>query len=110
MAGGDEQLMGPALHAIAGPGPGQLAPMAHPRDAARRPQERGALARAGVQILVCTPDHLPSEPDRAGIELVAYPIADRTAPRKEATAMVALATRLAREVRDGRFVVTQSSA
>jgi hypothetical protein len=84
--------------------------MAHPRDQAWSSQELAALARAGVQILVCSPGHHPGASDSAGIELVAYPDPDEKAPRKEATEMVALATRLAREVRSGRFVVTQSSA
>ncbi|GAA4592121.1 hypothetical protein GCM10023107_22250 [Actinoplanes octamycinicus] len=102
--------MGPALHVIAGPGPGQLATMAHPRDEPWSPPELAALARAGVQVLVCSARHHPGTPDHAGIELIAYPDPDGTAPRREATEMVALATRLAREVRSGRFVVTQSSA
>ncbi|GAA2671928.1 hypothetical protein Apa02nite_071740 [Actinoplanes palleronii] len=95
---------------IAGPGPGQLATMARPRDEPWSPQELGALARAGVHVLVCTTAHRPPDADSAGIELVAYPVPDTSAPRKEATEMVALATRLAREVRSGRFVVTQSAA
>ncbi len=102
--------MGPALHVIAGPGPGQLATMARRRDEPWSPQEMSALARAGVHILVCGADQSPDAPGSAGIELVAYPDPDAKAPRKEATEMVALATRLAREVRSGRFVVTQSSA
>jgi hypothetical protein len=84
--------------------------MAHPGDEPWSPQELGALARAGVQVLVCTARHRPPAADSAGIELVAYPDPDETATRREATEMVALATRLARDVRSGRFVVTQSSA
>ncbi|BCY14571.1 hypothetical protein [Actinoplanes sp. L3-i22] len=84
--------------------------MAHPGDEPWSPQELGALARAGVQILVCGAGHRPAAAESAGIELVAYPDPDDSAPRKEATAMVALATRLAQEVRSGRFVVTQSSS
>ncbi|WP_229829840.1 hypothetical protein [Actinoplanes ianthinogenes] len=84
--------------------------MSHPRDEPWSPQELGALARAGVQVLVHSARHRPPAPQVAGIELVAYPDPDETAPRKEATEMVALATRLAREVRSGRFVVTQSTA
>ncbi|AEV88215.1 hypothetical protein ACWT_7205 [Actinoplanes sp. SE50] len=102
--------MGPALHVIAGPGPGQLATMAHPGDTPWSPPELAALARAGVHILVCTARHRPPATAGVGIELIDYPDPDETAPRREATEMVALATRLAREVRSGRFVVTQSSA
>ncbi|WP_436526938.1 hypothetical protein [Actinoplanes sp. HUAS TT8] len=84
--------------------------MARPRDDPWSPAEMGALARAGVQILVCSARHRPGAADSAGIELIDYPDPDEKAPRKEATEMVALATRLAQEVRSGRFVVTQSSA
>lgn len=96
--------MAPALHVIAGPGPGQLATMAHSRDEPWSPQELGALARAGVQLLVCAA--APTE-DSAGIEMIPYPQPTEN-PRDEAGQMVALATRLAGEVRAGRFVVTQS--
>ena len=98
--------MAPALHVIAGPGPGQLATMAHPRDEPWSPQELGALARAGVQVLVSTAE---PGPETAGMELVPLPEAADGALREEAGQMVALATRLAREVRAGRFVVTQSA-
>lgn len=98
--------MAPALHVIAGPGPGQLATMAHPRDEPWSAQELGALARAGVQVLVSTAE---PGPETAGMELVPLPPATDDALREEASQMVALATRLAREVRAGRFVVTQSS-
>jgi hypothetical protein len=152
----DEASMAPALHVIAGPGPGQLATMAHPRDEPWSPQELGALARAGVQVLVSSAE---PGPDTAGIEVVPFPTATRptaapnstaaadapataapvaaasalpaadqipppagqTPPtgqmppsadqmRQEAAEVVALAVRLAREVRAGRFVVTQSAA
>jgi hypothetical protein len=76
--------MAPALHVIAGPGPGQLATMAHPADEPWSPQELGALARAEAK---------PAK------EM-----------QQEANQVVALAIRLAREVRAGRFVVTQSAA
>ncbi|MDI6097689.1 hypothetical protein QLQ12_03610 [Actinoplanes sp. NEAU-A12] len=105
--------MAPALHVIAGPGPGQLATMAHPRDEPWSPQELGALARAGVQVLVSSAE---SGPDTAGIEVVPFPAPARSSPpsatetRQEANQVVALAVRLAREVRAGRFVVTQSAA
>ena len=115
--------MAPALHVIAGPGPGQLATMAHPRDEPWSPQELGALARAGVHVLVSCSG---TGPDTAGIEVVPFPASAppvaaeenrprpdaRAAPelRQEANAVVALAVRLAREVRAGRFVVTQAAA
>lgn len=101
--------MAPALHVIAGPGPGQLATMAHPVDEPWSPQELTALARAGVQVLVSCAE---PGPDTAGIEVVPFPghgsTAERT--RQEAHQVVALAIRLAREVREGRFVVTQAAA
>ncbi|GIF02983.1 hypothetical protein [Actinoplanes siamensis] len=84
--------------------------MARPGDQPWSAQEMAALARAGVHILVCGARHRPGAADSAGIELIDYPDPDESAPRKEAAEMVALATRLAREVRSGRFVVTQSSA
>ncbi|GIF10510.1 hypothetical protein Ate01nite_05420 [Actinoplanes teichomyceticus] len=95
---------------IAGPGPGQLATIAHPGDQPWTPPEMAALARAGVQILVCGARHRPSTPESSGIELITYPDPDDPATSREATEMVALATRLAQEVRSGRFVVTQSAA
>lgn len=98
--------MAPALHVIAGPGPGQLATMAHPTGESWSPQELLALARAGVEILVSSAD---PGPNTAGIEVVLFP-ADQQEPRQEANQVVALAIRLAHEVRRGRFVVTQSAA
>ncbi|HWS38753.1 MAG TPA: hypothetical protein VN408_39200 [Actinoplanes sp.] len=97
--------MAPALHVIAGPGPGQLATMAHPANESWSPQELLALARAGVEILVSATD---PGPDTSGIEVVRFPVQEET-PR-EASQVVALAIRLAHEVRRGRFVVTQSVA
>jgi hypothetical protein len=101
--------MAPALHVIAGPGPGQLATMAHPVHEPWSPQELGALAKAGVQVLVSSAD---PGPDTAGIEVVPFPVSAGSPaadPRQEANQVVALAIRLAREVRAGRFVVTQSA-
>jgi hypothetical protein len=99
--------MAPALHVIAGPGPGQLATMAHTPNEPWSTPELSALARAGVQILVCT-----TEPpaDSAGIEMIRFPDAADPVKREEATAVVALAARLAQDVRAGRFVVTESAA
>ena len=101
--------MAPALHVIAGPGPGQLATMAHPLDEPWSPQELTALARAGVQVLVSSAD---VGPDTAGIEVVPFPspAASPRETRQEANQVVSLAIRLAREVREGRFVVTQATA
>ncbi|MFC4067837.1 hypothetical protein [Actinoplanes subglobosus] len=107
--------MAPALHVIAGPGPGQLATMAHPADEPWSPQELGALARAGVQVLVSS---AAPGPDTAGIEVVPFPPTAASSSSKEisskdmqqeANQVVALAIRLAREVRAGRFVVTQAA-
>jgi len=101
--------MAPALHVIAGPGPGQLATMAHPKDEPWSPQKLTALARAGVHVLVSSAD---PGPDTAGIEVVPFP-APAESPREtrqEANQVVSLAIRLAQEVRAGRFVVTQSAA
>lgn len=107
--------MAPALHVIAGPGPGQLATMAHPADEPWSPQELGALARAGVQVLVSS---AAPGPDTAGIEVVPFPPTAVASSSKEisskemqqeANQVVALAIRLARDVRAGRFVVTQAA-
>ncbi|MFF0377076.1 hypothetical protein [Actinoplanes missouriensis] len=98
--------MAPALHVIAGPGPGQLATMAHPSGDPWSATELGALARAGVQILVCT----NATGDTAGIELIPFPGTTEPPKREEATEMVALAARLAQDVRAGCFVVTESSS
>ncbi|BBH64416.1 hypothetical protein ACTI_11010 [Actinoplanes sp. OR16] len=104
--------MAPALHVIAGPGPGQLATMAHSPEEPWSAQELGALARAGVQIMVCTSK---TPEDTSGIEMISFPdTADPmkagSAKREEATEVVALAARLAQDVRAGRFVVTESSS
>lgn len=105
----DDASMAPALHVIAGPGPGQLATMAHPVHEPWTPQELGALAKAGVQVLVSS---AAPGPDTAGIEVIPFPAAGSSAAqaRQEANQVVALAVRIAREVRAGRFVVTQSAA
>ncbi|BEL11737.1 hypothetical protein Q0Z83_099280 [Actinoplanes sichuanensis] len=101
--------MAPALHVIAGPGPGQLATMAHPADEPWSTQELVALARAGVHVLVSS---AAPDADTAGIEVVPFPETASTAKemQQEANQVVALAIRLAREVRAGRFVVTQAAA
>ncbi|MBB2942156.1 hypothetical protein FB565_001869 [Actinoplanes lutulentus] len=99
--------MAPALHVIAGPGPGQLATIAHSPQEPWSALELGALARSGVQTLVFT--GMGAEGDTAGIELVSFPDAADPVKREEATEVVALAARLAQDVRSGRFVVTQST-
>ncbi|MEU4687794.1 hypothetical protein [Actinoplanes sp. NPDC023714] len=99
--------MAPALHVIAGPGPGQLATMAHSPEEPWSAQELSALARAGVQIMVCTST---TPEDTSGIEMIPFPDAADPAKREEATEVVALAARLAQDVRAGRFVVTESAS
>ena len=107
-----------ALHVIAGPGPGQLATMAHPRGAPWTQQELTALARAGVDVLVCAvsaaEQHWPAWSQTAaaartaGLELVPFPVSEGSAPCQDAAQVAALAARLAGQVRAGQFVVTQS--
>jgi protein-tyrosine phosphatase len=116
--------MRPALHVIAGIGPGRLATMAHPRGGPWLAEEMTGLAYAGVDVFVSA---LTWDEDRrlgltevaaaaadAGIEFVSFPIADRGVPRAQDisgdTDVVALGVRLAAHVRAGRFVVTQCFA
>jgi protein-tyrosine phosphatase len=116
--------MRPALHVIAGPGPGRLATMAHPRGGAWLADEMAGLAAAGVDVFVSA---LTWDEDRrlglteaaeaataAGIDFVSFPIADRGVPRPRDIGgdsdVVALGVRLAAHVRSGRFVVTQCFA
>lgn len=116
--------MRPALHVIAGPGPGRLATMAHPRGGPWLADEMAGLAEAGVDVFVSA---LTWAEDRrlgltevaaaataAGVEFVSFPIADRGIPRAQDIAgdsdVVALGVRLAAHVRAGRFVVTQCFA
>ena len=106
-----------ALHVIAGPGPGQLATIAHPRADAWPVEHFGALARAGVNVLVsaltANEQYRLGFGDTAttaaeyGLEFVSFPVPDGAVPRDEAVQVVALASKLAGEVRSGRFVVTQ---
>jgi protein-tyrosine phosphatase len=116
--------MRPALHVIAGIGPGRLATMAHPRGGPWLADEMAGLARAGVDVFVSA---LTWDEDRrlgltavadsaaaAGVQFISFPIADRGVPRAtdiEGDAdVVALGVRLAAHVRAGRFVVTQCFA
>ena len=106
-----------ALHVIAGPGPGQLATIAHPRGDAWPTEHLSALARAGVDLLVsaltAAEQHRLGFGDTAteaaayGLEFLPYPVADGGIPREEAAKVVGLAGHLAAQVRAGRFVVTQ---
>ncbi|MBU2662111.1 hypothetical protein KOI35_01190 [Actinoplanes bogorensis] len=106
-----------ALHVIAGPGPGQLATIAHPRADAWPAEQLGAFARAGVDILVSAlttaEQHRLGFGDTAtaaaayGLQFVSFPVPDGGIPRDEAVQVVTLAGQLAGQVRAGRFVVTQ---
>ncbi|MGX6604113.1 hypothetical protein ACWKSP_18540 [Micromonosporaceae bacterium Da 78-11] len=107
-----------ALHVIAGPGPGQLATLAHPRGEPWSADQLGALARAGVDVIVSA--LTSSEQQRlgfggtaataasVGVEFISFPVEEGGIPRAEATKVVGLATWMAANVRAGRFVVTQS--
>ena len=110
--------MRPALHVIAGPGPGQLATIAHPRSEPWPAENLAALARSGVQVLVSALTSAEQQQlgfggtaeaaAAVGVEYVPFPVADGGIPREEAAKAIALARRLAGYVRSGRFVVTQS--
>jgi hypothetical protein len=116
-AKGDSQFMKSALHVIAGPGPGQLATIAHPRGDAWPVDHLSALARAGVDVLVSaltSAEHhrlgfggTAATAASLGVEFVPFPVADGGIPHEEAAKVVGLAGRLAAHVRSGRFVVTQ---
>ena len=106
-----------ALHVIAGPGPGQLATIAHPRADAWSTEQLAALARAGVDVLVSAlttgDQHRLGFGDTAataaayGLEFLPFPVGDGGIPREEAAKVVGMAGHLAAQVRAGRFVVTQ---
>jgi hypothetical protein len=114
---GNSEFMRPALHVIAGPGPGQLATIAHPRTDPWPAEHLAALGRTGVHVLVSaltTAEHhrlgfggTAATAAAAGVEFVAFPVADGGIPREEAAKVIGLAGRLATHVRSGRFVVTQ---
>lgn len=111
--------MTPPLHVIEWPGPGRLATMAHPRGGDWLDDEMSALAGAGVNVLVSAltaeeSERLlltrePAAATAAGLEFVAFPIADRGVPPTSSTA-VELADRLAGKVRAGEFVVAHCFA
>ena len=109
--------MRPALHVIAGPGPGRLATIAHPRTDAWPAGLLRALAAAGVHVLVSALssaelhrlglDGTGAAAGAAGLAFVPFPIVEGGMPGEEAAKVVGLAGRLAEQVRSGRFVVTQ---
>ena len=109
--------MSPALHVIAGPGPGQLATIAHPRTDAWPPELLRALAAAGAEVLVSALsvaelhrlglDGTGAAAAEAGLEFVPFPVAEGAVAHEEAAKVVGLAGLLADTVRSGRFVVTQ---
>jgi protein-tyrosine phosphatase len=106
-----------ALHVIAGHGTGQLATIAHPRNDAWSPEQLGALADAGVSVLVSALTsgeqqglgfgETADAAAEVGMDFMAFPTADDSIPRDEATKVILLAGRLAANVRAGRLVVTQ---
>jgi protein-tyrosine phosphatase len=87
-------LVRPTLYTVDRDGPGRLATMAKPRGDDWLDDELRALRHAGVDVLVCAlPDAerrevgLAGEPaavERAGLEFVAIPIADRSVPDLDA--------------------------
>lgn len=102
-------------------GPGRLATMARPRGGRWLHDEMAALAVLGVQVLVSAlcDDEMerlgltgqPAAAAEAGLDLIRFPIVDHTAPEPaDLPAAVALADRLAGELRTGRFVVTHCLA
>lgn len=109
------------LFEILWPGPGRLATMARPRGGDWLPAELAALAAVGVQVLVSAlcDDELerldltgqPAAAAAAGLDLIRFPIVDHTAPEPaDLPAAVALADRIAAQMRAGRFVVTHCLA
>jgi protein-tyrosine phosphatase len=106
--------MNAVLHVIAGPVPGQLATIAHPRTDPWPPEQLSALARTGVNVLVSALtaaeqrrlgfDGTAAAATAAGVDFVPFPAADG---RDEAAQVIRLAGRLAAHVRGGRFVVSQ---
>jgi protein-tyrosine phosphatase len=109
--------MTPTLHVIAGPFPGRLATVAHPRTDAWPAEYLTDLAGAGVNVLVSaltTAEQqrlgftgTAAEASRVGLEFVPFPAAEGVPPREEAARTIGLSGRLAANVRAGRYVVTQ---
>jgi protein-tyrosine phosphatase len=94
---------------------GRLATMRRPRGGDDLDQEMSELRAAGVDVLVsalCDEEYgwagLAREADAAaaaGLEFVSFPIVDGSIP-DEASAVAALADRMAEHLRAGRFVAT----
>jgi hypothetical protein len=109
--------MNAVLNVIAGPVPGQLATIAHPRTEAWPAERLGALARAGVHVLVSalTAAELhrlglggtTATAAAAGLDFLPFPAPEGSPPREEAAHVIGLAGRLAAQVRGGHFVATQ---
>lgn len=110
--------MRPALFTIDLPGPGRLSTMARPRGNDWLEDEMAALNDAGVAILVCALtgpelDELgladePWQAAAAGLQFVAIPIPDRTAP--DLTTILPTLRGLARQLHEGAHVVTHCRA
>ncbi|HLU44330.1 MAG TPA: tyrosine protein phosphatase [Natronosporangium sp.] len=109
------------LYEVAGPGPGRLATMARPPGGADLPAAMAQLAQSGVHTLVSALEdseaallglsEAPVHAQAVGLSLLRFPIPDVTAPPPEALpAVLALADRLADEIRSGRYVVTHCRA
>jgi protein-tyrosine phosphatase len=117
---GDNWFMTSPLHVIAEHESGQLGVVAHPRGDAWPAERLNELADRGVSVLVSALTTAELEQlglggtaDAAaevGMDFIAFPTADDSVPRDEATKVVLLAGRLAANVRAGRFVATQSFA
>jgi protein-tyrosine phosphatase len=106
--------MRPPLHVIDTPAEGRLATMAHPRGGSWLADDMAALAGLGMGMLVSalTDDEydrlalagVAEAAAEAGLEFVAFPIADRGVP-EPGPAVGELADRLAAELRAGRSIV-----
>ncbi|HEY0001489.1 MAG TPA: hypothetical protein VGB74_13615 [Actinoplanes sp.] len=110
--------MNALLQVIAGPGPGRLATLAHPRADPWPAEQLAALARCGVDVLVSALTTAEQErlgfsgtataATQFGVDFVSFPATEGDVPRDEAVQVIELAARLATHVRSGRFVATQS--
>jgi protein-tyrosine phosphatase len=104
---------------VAWDGPGRLATMPHPPGGNNLPAGMATLADAGVDVLVsalCDDEmamldleQQPAEAQRAGLELIRFPIEDRSVPESLDDA-VKLADQLAAQLQADRFVVTHCYA
>jgi protein-tyrosine phosphatase len=109
--------MAPTLHVIAGPFPGRLATIAHPRGDVWPAGYLSELASAGVNVLVSALTAAEqqrlgfagtaAEAAEANVEFIPFPVAEGVGPRDEAARVIGLSGRLAANVRAGRFVATQ---